>query len=56
MDKNTVALKFVNVVDRVEPAPHAPVPVGTMITITKGRTKDWTKARIVDFSRGMSKR
>ena len=54
--KSTIAAQHVNMVDRIETAPRTMIPVATMITITEGRTTNWRKARIVDFSRRMNDR
>lgn len=54
--KSKIAFKNVNVMDRVEPAPYRPIPPATMIRIYVGRTQEFTKARIIDFSRRMSVR
>ncbi len=55
--KSTTAFQHVNLVDKVNDDPIATrIPVATMITIRHGRTEEWTKARIIDFSRRMSQR
>jgi len=55
--KSTVAFRNVNLVDKVNDDPVSTrIPVATMITVFNGRTQEWSKARIIDFSRRMSQR